>query len=230
VPRVYRFLRLACRGDVNVTSRRARSLIIATVPGDHRVNERIRVETVRLIDHEGNQRGVTTSREALALARSLDLDLVEIAPTAQPPVCRIMDYGKFKFDEAQKAKESRRKTQNVGVKEMKYRPKIGPGDFDTKTRLVEKFLTEGHKVKITIMFRGRESAHPELGKKILDRIVEKLVDVAKVESAAKLDGRNMIMVLGPEKKAKPKTDSSKSKEVPEEAPVSNAPVESPEEG
>ena len=230
MPLVYRFLRLACRGDVNVTSRRARSLIIATVPGDHRVNERIRVETVRLIDHEGNQRGVTTSREALALARSLDLDLVEIAPTAQPPVCRIMDYGKFKFDEAQKAKESRRKTQNVGVKEMKYRPKIGPGDFDTKTRLVEKFLTEGHKVKITIMFRGRESAHPELGKKILDRIVEKLVDVAKVESAAKLDGRNMIMVLGPEKKAKPKTDSSKSKEVPEEAPVSNAPVESPEEG
>jgi translation initiation factor IF-3 len=154
------------------------------VPGDHRVNERIRVETVRLIDNEGNQRGVMATREALALARSLDLDLVEIAPTAQPPVCRIMDYGKFKFDEAQKAKESRRKTLNVGVKEMKYRPKIGPGDFDTKTRLVEKFLNEGHKVKVTIMFRGRESAHPELGKKILDRIVEKLDDVAKVESAA----------------------------------------------
>ncbi len=183
--------------------------VIATVPGDHRVNERIRVETVRLIDHEGNQRGVTTSKEALALARSLDLDLVEIAPTAQPPVCRIMDYGKFKFDEAQKAKESRRKTQNVGVKEMKYRPKIGPGDFDTKTRLVEKFLTEGHKVKVTIMFRGRESAHPELGKKILDRLVERLADVAKVESAAKLDGRNMIMVLGPDKKSKPKADAVK---------------------
>ena len=179
---------------------------IATVPGDHRVNERIRVENIRLIDNEGNQRGVTTTREAMVLARSLDLDLVEIAPTAQPPVCRIMDYGKFKFDEAQKAKESRRKTQNVGVKEMKYRPKIGPGDFDTKTRLVEKFLTEGHKVKITVMFRGRESAHPELGKKILDRIVEKLADVAKVESAAKLDGRNMIMVLGPERKAKPKVE------------------------
>jgi translation initiation factor IF-3 len=117
-----------------------------------------------------------------------------------------MDYGKFKFDEAQKAKESRRKTLNVGVKEMKYRPKIGPGDFDTKTRLVERFLTEGHKVKITIMFRGRESAHPELGARILDRIVEKLSDIAKVESAPKLDGRNMIMVLGPEKKAKPKSD------------------------
>jgi translation initiation factor IF-3 len=179
------------------------------VPGDHRVNDRIRVETVRLIDQEGNQRGVMATGDALALARSLDLDLVEIAPTAQPPVCRIMDYGKFKFDEAQKAKESRRKTLNVGIKEMKYRPKIGAGDFTTKTRLVEKFLGEGHKVKVTIMFRGRESAHPELGKKILDRIVERLEDVAKVESAAKLDGRNMIMVLGPDKKSKAKSvDSS----------------------
>ncbi len=173
------------------------------MPGDHRVNERIRVESVRLIDAEGNQLGVVSSREALAMAQAQDLDLVEIAPTADPPVCRIMDYGKFKFDEAQKAKESRRKTQNVGVKEMKYRPKIGPGDFDTKTRLVERFLSEGHKVKVTIMFRGRESAHPELGKKILDRIVERVADDGKVESAAKLDGRNMIMVLGPEKKAKP---------------------------
>lgn len=176
------------------------------MPGDHRVNERIRVDSIRLIDHEGNQRGVISTREALELARSLDLDLVEIAPTANPPVCRIMDYGKFKFDEAQKAKESRRKTLNVGVKEMKYRPKIGPGDFDTKTRLVERFLTEGHKVKITIMFRGRESAHPELGAKILDRIVEKLTDIAKIESAPKLDGRNMIMVLGPDKKSKPKNE------------------------
>ncbi|HQT98951.1 MAG TPA: translation initiation factor IF-3 [Acidimicrobiales bacterium] len=175
------------------------------MPGDHRVNDRIRVDTVRLIDQEGNQRGVMATRDALALARSLDLDLVEIAPTAQPPVCRIMDYGKFKFDEAQKAKESRRKSLNVGVKEMKYRPKIGAGDFATKTRLVEKFLSEGHKVKVTIMFRGRESAHPELGKKILDRIVEHLDEVAKVESAPKLDGRNMIMVLGPDKKVRSKT-------------------------
>jgi translation initiation factor IF-3 len=192
------------------------------VPGDHRVNERIRVEQVRLIDHEGNQRGVTTSREALALARSLDLDLVEIAPTAQPPVCRIMDYGKFKFDEAQKAKESRRKTQNVGIKEMKYRPKIGDGDFNTKTRMVEKFLEDGHKVKVTIMFRGREAAYPELGKKILDRIVERLADTAKVESAPKLDGRNMIMVLGPDKKPKAKKDEVE-KVVTEVAPAT--PVE-----
>jgi len=174
------------------------------VPGDHRVNDKIRVPNVRLIDHEGEQRGVMTSRDALALAQSLDLDLVEIAPTAVPPVCRIMDYGKFKFDEAQKAKESRRKTANVGIKEMKYRPKIGPGDFDTKTRLVEKFLVEGHKVKVTIMFRGRESAHPELGRKILDRIIEKVEGTGRVESAAKLDGRNMIMVLGPDKNSKAK--------------------------
>ena len=198
------------------------------MPGDHRVNERIRVDTVRLIDNEGTQRGVVATREALALARSLDLDLVEIAPTAQPPVCRIMDYGKFKFDEAQKAKESRRKTLNVGVKEMKYRPKIGPGDFDTKTRLVEKFLNDGHKVKITIMFRGRESAHPELGKKILDRIVERLTDVAKVESAPKLDGRNMIMVLGPEKKAKAKVESAKEVPQPEVVPSVSAEVSSEE--
>jgi translation initiation factor IF-3 len=166
------------------------------------VNDRIRVEQIRLIDHEGNQRGVTSTRDALALARSLDLDLVEIAPTANPPVCRIMDYGKFKFDEAQKAKESRRKTQNVGVKEMKYRPKIGDQDFSTKTRMVERFLNEGHKVKITIMFRGRESAHPELGKRILDRIVERVGELARVESSPKLDGRNMTMVLGPDKRPK----------------------------
>ncbi|MGD0055331.1 MAG: translation initiation factor IF-3, partial [Acidimicrobiales bacterium] len=153
------------------------------------------------------------------------LDLVEIAPTASPPVCRIMDYGKFKFDEAQKAKESRRKTLNVGVKEMKYRPKIGPGDFDTKTRLVERFLTEGHKVKITIMFRGRESAHPELGARILDRIVERLTDIAKVESAPKIDGRNMIMVLGPERKAKPKGDEVKPAVRTDAVPVAATPPE-----
>src|ERR1700688_2847294 len=133
------------------------------------------------------------TRDALALARSLDLDLVEIAPTAQPPVARIMDYGKFKFDEAQKAKESRRKTTSTSIKEMKYRPKIGTGDFDTKTRQVARFLSEGHKVKITIMFRGREMSHPELGKKILDHVAEEGGPIAKVEAARKLDGRTLIM-------------------------------------
>jgi len=157
---------------------------------------------VRLVDPEGQQLGIRPLPEALTIARQLDLDLVEVAPLANPPVCRIMDYGKFKFDAAQKAKESRRKTTSVGIKEMKYRPKIGIGDFDTKTRQVLKFLNEGHKVKVTIMFRGREVFHPELGKKILDRVAEHVDGAARVESEPRLDGRNMVMVLAPDKRAK----------------------------
>jgi translation initiation factor IF-3 len=129
---------------------------------------------------------------------------------ANPPVCRIMDFGKFKFDEAQRAKESRRKAVHVGIKEMKYRPKIGPGDFDTKTRQVAKFLNEGHKVKITIMFRGREVYHPEHGKRILDRIAEQMEGIAKVEAEPKLDNRNMIMVLAPDKRARQAAQSRAS--------------------
>src|SRR5487761_37607 len=123
------------------------------------MNERIRARDVRLVDPDGNQLGIKPLQEALEIARQMDLDLVEVAPLADPPVCRIMDYGKFKFDEAQRAKESRRRTTNVGIKEMKYRPKIGAGDFDTKTRQVLRFLNEGHKVKVTVMFRGREVFH-----------------------------------------------------------------------
>lgn len=119
---------------------------------------------------------------------------------ATPPVARIMDYGKFKFDAAQRAKESRKKSASAQIKEMKYRPKIGVGDFDTKTKQVAKFLGEGHKVKITIMFRGRELYHPELGKVILDRVAESTQSVGKVEVAPKLDGRNMLMVLAPDRK------------------------------
>ena len=145
--------------------------------------------------------GIKALPEALQIAREADLDLVEVAPMANPPVCRIMDYGKYKFDAAQRAKESRRKTSNVGIKEMKYRPKIGPGDFDTKTRQVTKFLGQGHKVKITIMFRGREMSHQELGLKILHRVAEEVGAAAKVEAAPKVDGRNMIMVLAPDKRA-----------------------------
>jgi len=134
------------------------------------------------------------------MAREMDLDLVEVADKANPPVCRIMDYGKYKYEAAQRAKESRKKASNVVVKEMKYRPKIGQSDFDTKTRKVEKFLQEGHKVKITIMFRGREVTHPELGKRILDDIAERVDDYAKIEAYPRLDGRNMTMVLGPDTK------------------------------
>jgi len=157
---------------------------------------------VRLVDPDGEQLGIKLLPEALSIARDLDLDLVEVAPGANPPVCRIMDYGKFKFDAAQRAKESRRKAVHVGIKEMKYRPKIGPGDFETKTRQVAKFLEEGHKVKITIMFRGREVFHPELGKKILDRIADEMDGMGKSESVPRLDGRNMVMVLAPDKRAK----------------------------
>ena len=148
--------------------------------------------------------GVKALPEALHIARESDLDLVEVAPARDngtPPVCRIMDYGKWKFDEAQRAKESRRKTTNVTIKEMKYRPKIAGGDFNTKTRKVAEFLGEGHKVKVTIMFRFRETHHPEFGRRILDRIAEQVAEIAKVESAPKLDGRNMVMVLAPDKRA-----------------------------
>jgi translation initiation factor IF-3 len=166
------------------------------------MNDRIRAREVRLVDPDGNQLGIKLLPEALAIARQLDLDLVEVAPLATPPVCRIMDYGKFKFDEAQRAKESRRKASNVGIKEMKYRPKIGQGDFETKTRQVARFLGEGHKVKVTIMFRGREVFHPELGKRILDRIAQQVDGTARVETEARLDGRNMVMVLAPDKRAR----------------------------
>jgi translation initiation factor IF-3 len=138
--------------------------------------------------------------EALSIARQMDLDLVEVAAEANPPVCRIMDFNRYKYEAAQRAKESRRKATSTGIKEMKYRPKIGSGDFDTKTRQVERFLGEGHKVKITIMFRGREMSHPELGKRILDQVADKVAGVAKVEAAPKLDGRNMIMVLAPDRR------------------------------
>jgi len=135
------------------------------------------------------------------MARGLELDLVEVAPNANPPVCRIMDYGKFKYEEGQKAKEARKKSTNVSVKEVKYRPKIGRGDFDTKTRNVIRFIEEGHKVKITLQFRGREMAHPELGSKILDDVLEAVGAAAKVDTQARLEGRSMSMTLSPDKKA-----------------------------
>jgi translation initiation factor IF-3 len=169
---------------------------------DYRVNERIRAREVRLIDAEGQQLGVKALPEALAVARQLDLDLVEVAPDANPPVCRIMDYNRFKYETAQRAKESRKKATNTSIKEMKYRPKIGTGDFTTKTRQVGRFLEEGHKVKVTIMFRGREVSHPELGMKILEDLAEQVSAVSKVEAAPKLDGRNMVMVLAPDRRAK----------------------------
>ena len=156
---------------------------------------------MRLIGSDGAQLGIKSLPEALNIARAAELDLVEVADMANPPVCKVMDYGKYKFEAQQRAKESRKKATNIVVKEMKYRPKIGGGDFDTKTKKVAQFLGEGHKVKITIMFRGREMQHPELGRRILDRVAEMVADVGRVEIFPKQDGRNMTMVLGPDKKA-----------------------------
>jgi len=166
-----------------------------------RINDRIRAREVRLVGADGEQIGIKPLPEALSIAAAADLDLVEVAAQASPPVCRIMDYGKFKYEAAQKMKESRRKSRAAELKEMKYRPKIGIGDFDTKTRNVEKFLSHGHKVKLTIMFRGREMAHPELGRDILEKVANTVEHVGKVDQYPRLDGRNMTMVLSPDKRA-----------------------------
>ena len=152
------------------------------------------------------------------MARHLDLDLVEVAPLANPPVCRIMDYGKFRYEESQKAKESRKKTVHVSIKEVKLRPKIGKGDLDTKIRHMQESLSEGHKVKVTLQFRGREMAHPELGSRLLDSVITQVDGLGKVETQARLEGRNMTMVLAPEKKAPVK------KERPPSEPKADAPA------
>ncbi len=148
----------------------------------------------------GDQIGVVTTQDALTQARDLDLDLVEVAPQADPPVARIMDYGKFKYERDVRQKEARRKQSRTGLKEIKFRPKIDNHDYVTKKGHVERFLKAGHKVKITIMFRGREMAHTELGRKILDRLVEDLGEAIVVDSRPKQEGRNMIMVIGPNKR------------------------------
>lgn len=190
-----------------------------------RINDRIRAREVRLVGQDGQQIGIRLLPEALDMAREAGLDLVEVAEKADPPVCRIMDYGKYKYEAAQRAKESRRNSTNIVVKEMKYRPKIGPGDFATKTRKVQTFLQEGCKVKITIMFRGREVQHPELGKRILDDIAAQVGEVAKVEVRPKLDGRNMLMVLAPMKHRSRKQASRASEAKASEATVTqDAPV------
>jgi len=165
-----------------------------------RVNDRIRVPEVRLVGPNGEQVGIVRIDDALRLAQESDLDLVEVAPTARPPVCKLMDYGKFKYETAQKARETRRNQTNTVIKEMKLRPKIDAHDYETKKGHVVRFLKEGDKVKITIMFRGREQHRPELGFRLLQRLAGDVEELGFVESSPKQDGRNMIMVLGPHKK------------------------------
>ncbi len=156
---------------------------------------------------DGQQIGVVDTREALRQAQELDLDLVEVAPQADPPVCRIMDYGKFKYERDVRQKEARKRQVRVEVKEMKMRPKIDPHDYRTKKGHIERFLKQGARVKVTIMFRGREMAHTELGRKLLDRLTEDLKELATVDAYPKLDGRNMIMVVAPVRRAAPKAST-----------------------
>jgi translation initiation factor IF-3 len=156
------------------------------------------------------------------MAQELGLDLVEVADQANPPVCRVMDYGKFKYEHSQKAKESRKKATRVLVKEMKYRPKIGVGDFATKTRKVEGFLSEGSKVKITIMFRGREMQHPELGRRILDRVTDSVAHVGRVEVYPKQEGRNMTMMLSPGQATRRQREAAQAHQAAEAAQAHQA--------
>src|SRR5689334_2044598 len=164
-----------------------------------RINERIRVPQVRLIDETGGQLGVMDTNEALRIAQSKDLDLVEVAPDAKPPVCRVLDYSKYKYEQAQKVKQARKHQQQINVREIKFRPKIASHDYATKKGHVERFLRAKDKVKITIMFRGREVTHPERGVALLDKLAEELQEIGTVEQRPNLDGRNMTMILGPSK-------------------------------
>jgi translation initiation factor IF-3 len=164
-----------------------------------KINERIRVPEVRLIDDEGNQVGVLKTPDALVFAQERDLDLVEVAPEARPPVCRVLDYSKYKYEQAQKLKQARKHQQQITVREIKFRPKIAEHDYDTKKHHVARFLKHKDKVKVTIMFRGREVTHPERGTMILDRLAEELADLGVVEQRPMQEGRNMTMMMAPSK-------------------------------
>ncbi len=162
-----------------------------------RINEAIRAPKLRVVDENGEQVGIKTREEALALAQERDLDLVEVAPSADPPVCRIMDYGKFRYEQEQKAKTARKHQTQISVKEIKFRPKIGVHDYETKKGHVVRFLKDRAKVKVTIMFRGREATHPERGRDLLMRLAEDVSDLGVVDQRPIQDGRNMTMLLSP---------------------------------
>jgi len=170
---------------------------VTTISKDLRVNEAIRSREVRLIDEAGEQLGILPIREALRIAQERGVDLVEVAPSARPPVCRLMDFGKFKYEQSKKEREARKKQKIVDVKEVKMRPSIEEHDFEVKVKSAERFLKEGDKVKCTIMFRGREIAHSDLGRKLLERFAARLQDIASIERTPRVEGRNMIMILTP---------------------------------
>jgi len=164
---------------------------------DLRINDEIRAREVRLVGENGEQLGIFPIKEALRVSLEKGLDLVEVAPTAKPPVCRLMDYGKFRYEQSKREREARKKQKIITVKEVKIRPKIESHDLEVKTRNAERFLKDGDKVKVTVMFRGREITHPALGKQLCEQMAEMLKDIANVEREAKLEGRNMIMILSP---------------------------------
>ena len=178
----------------SLVKERSKGEVISTEP---RINDRIRVPQIRLINYDGEQVGVVDVEKAMAMADEVGLDLVEISPDANPPVCKIMDFGKYKYEMAQKAREQRQNQTHIVVKEIRLRPKIETHDYETKRNQIEKFLSGGDKVKVTIQFRGREQSRPELGFKLLERLAQDVAEVAIVEFAPKQEGRNMTMVLGP---------------------------------
>ena len=182
-----------------------------TIPHS-RINEDIRVSQVRLVDENGGQLGVKPLQEALDYAHGKDLDLVEVAAQADPPVARVMDYGKYRYEQEQKAKVARKHQISINVKEIKLRPKIGVHDYETKKGHVVRFLNQRAKVKVTIMFRGRETSHPERGRDLLMRLAEDVQEIGVVESPPLLDGRNMVMLLGPTKNAGVAKDDAQTEE------------------
>ncbi|MDO7786695.1 translation initiation factor IF-3 [Desulforamulus aquiferis] len=164
---------------------------------DQRINEEIRAREVRVVDADNNQLGIMSAKEALRIAEEKQLDLVEVAPQAKPPVCRIMDFGKFKYEQSKREKEAKKKQRIIQVKEVKLRPRIEDHDYDVKAKNAERFLKDGDKVKATIMFRGREIVHTELGQRLLVRLAEDMKDICTIERHPKLEGKNMIMILAP---------------------------------
>jgi translation initiation factor IF-3 len=172
-----------------------------------RINDAIRVSRVRLIDDDGSQLGIKTTDDARDYAYGKNLDLVEVAAQADPPVAKVMDYGKYKYEQEQKAKQARKHQSQIQVKEIKFRPKIGIHDYNTKKGHVERFLNQRAKVKVTIMFRGRETTHPERGRDLLLRLADDVKEIGQIESQPLLDGRNMVMLLGPTKNAGVKRDA-----------------------
>ncbi len=192
-----------------------------------RINERIRVPEVRLIDDEGAQVGILKTPDALKYAQERDLDLVEVAPEARPPVCRVLDYSKYKYELAQKQKAARKHQQQITIREIKFRPKIAQHDYDTKKGHVTRFLKHKDKVKITIMFRGREVTHPERGVMLLERLAEELAELAVVEQRPIQDGRNMTMMLGPSKAVLAEGDARADVTAPDDAAPPAAPDGTP---